>query len=98
MAAMAARPELHAMWVDVEDEAELVGDVEVENFPTLVIQRGRDVVFCGPLLPELRVLERLIDSLMSQSSVESAAYAQATAERRAWQGVADIRGRWLGLD
>lgn len=90
---MARRPAVQSVWVDIEDESELAGDVDVENFPTLIIQRGNDVLFCGPMLPELRLLDRLIDTLMSQSPEESAAYARGTPERRSWQGLADIRSR-----
>ena len=80
-------------WVDVEDAPEIAGEVDVDNFPTLVIQRGPHVLFCGPMIPEVRALERLLDSFMAQSAEESARYAAANAERRAWQGVADVRGR-----
>ena len=91
------RPGVAFVWVDVEDEPELAGEVEVDNFPTLVIQRGSLVLFCGPMIPEVRALSRLLDSLMAQTLEESAAYAQANAERSAWQGVADIYGRYVKL-
>jgi thioredoxin 1 len=80
-------------WVDVEDQPEVVDDLDVENFPTLVIQRGRDVLFCGPMLPQHHLLERLIDTYLKQTAEEAAHYARATAERLAWQGLADIRSR-----
>ncbi len=80
-------------WVDVEDEPALVGDLDVENFPTLVIQRGHDVLFFGPMLPMLHLLERLLQTFLAQSAEESAHYARANAERQGWQGEADIRAR-----
>lgn len=82
-------------WVDVEDEPEIVGDVDVENFPTLVIQRGSHVLFCGPMLPQTYLLERLVETYLAQSEAESVAYAHGSAERRAWQGVADVRSRLI---
>ena len=32
-------PEARFLWLDVEDDAELLDDYEVETFPTLLIQR-----------------------------------------------------------
>lgn len=92
--ALAAKlPETGFVWVDVEDHAEIAGDVDVDNFPTLVIQRGKDVLFAGPTLPDIGILARLLESYRSQSPAESASYAQGSEERRAWQGLADVRGR-----
>jgi len=79
--------------VDVEDESEVVEDLDVENFPTLVIQRDTHVLFCGPMLPQLPLLERLISTYAGQSLEEAAAYAQANADRRALQDVANVRSR-----
>ena len=31
---------VQCVWVDIEDEAETLGDVDVEDFPTLLIARG----------------------------------------------------------
>ena len=43
--------------------------------------------------PDIGILARLLDSYRSQSPAESASYAQGSAERQAWQGLADVRGR-----
>jgi thioredoxin 1 len=86
-------PQLGFCWVDVEDQPDVVDDLDVENFPTLVIQRGLDVLFCGPMLPQLSLLERLITSYLAQTPEEAAAYARGTPERQSWQGLADIRSR-----
>jgi thiol-disulfide isomerase/thioredoxin len=86
-------PAARFAWVDVEDEPEIAGDVDIENFPTLVIQRDSDVLFCGAMLPHINQLDRLIQTFLSQSPDESRAYAIANAERRAWQEVADVRSR-----
>lgn len=50
-------------WVDIEDEAELVGDHDVENFPTLLVQHGDAVLFVGALTPQPGVAQRLLASL-----------------------------------
>lgn len=86
-------PGVGFVWVDVEDESEVAGDVDVENFPTIVIQRANDVLFCGTMLPQHRLLERLLETLIAQTPAESAAYARGSAERTGWQGMADIRSR-----
>lgn len=52
-----------------------------------------DVLFCGTMLPQHRLLERLLETLIAQTPDESAAYARGNAERLAWQGIADIRSR-----
>ena len=89
-------PDVAFVWVDVEDEPEVVDDLDVENFPTVVIQRGNAVLFCGPMLPQHHLLERMIAIYLAQTPEESAAYAVGTPERSAWQGLADIRSRLPG--
>ena len=44
-----ALPQHVFAWIDIEDHAELLGEVDVENFPTLLIQIGGRVVFYGPM-------------------------------------------------
>jgi thiol-disulfide isomerase/thioredoxin len=48
------------LWVDIEDESELVGDLDIEDFPTLLLARGDNVLFFGPLLPHAQTLDRLV--------------------------------------
>jgi thiol-disulfide isomerase/thioredoxin len=60
-AELAARhPETCFVWVDVEDHADALGDFDVENFPTLLMQRGPNVLFFGPVLPHAGVVEGLL--------------------------------------
>jgi len=64
LAALAeARPQRVYAWIDIEDHPDLLGDEDVENFPTLLVQIGPRVVFYGPMLPHIGHLERLLDSL-----------------------------------
>lgn len=63
-AVAAAHPGLHFAWVDIEDEADALGDVEVETFPTLLIA-GPAPLFYGAVPPSAGQLERLIASLRS---------------------------------
>ena len=48
------------VWVDIEDESELVGDLDIEDFPTLLLARGDRVLFFGPVLPHAQTLDRLV--------------------------------------
>ncbi|HEY6511165.1 MAG TPA: thioredoxin family protein [Burkholderiaceae bacterium] len=47
-------------WVDIEDEAELVGDLDVETFPTIVVADDSQVRFAGPVEPQPETLQRLL--------------------------------------
>jgi thiol-disulfide isomerase/thioredoxin len=51
-------------WLDVEDDAEAVGDLDVESFPTVSIRRGDTVLFHGALLPHHEHLARLLEKLI----------------------------------
>ena len=62
-AAAAAHPALRFHWIDVEDEADLLGDIDVETFPTLVIGNADRVHFAGPMLPQPGQIERLLRTL-----------------------------------
>lgn len=53
------------VWVDIEDEAEVVGEIEVENFPCLLLVDERHVYFFGPVRPQATVLERLFEKCAS---------------------------------
>jgi thioredoxin 1 len=59
-ALQASRPDVSFHWLDVEDEADLLGDLDVENFPTLLIGVNGQPVFFGVLLPHIQTLERLV--------------------------------------
>lgn len=56
----AAFPEAMFRWIDIEDEADLVGEVDIQNFPTLLILEGSQVRFFGTVTPQPRVLEAII--------------------------------------
>ncbi len=57
-----AGADIHGVWIDIEDEAELVGAIDVENFPTLLIARGDEVLFFGTVMPHSSTLTRLIQA------------------------------------
>lgn len=37
------------LWVDIEDQEDVVGSLDIENFPTLLIGTADDVRFFGPI-------------------------------------------------
>lgn len=53
-------PQAQCLWVDVEDQADLLDPLDVENFPTLLLAVGDEPRFFGPLTPQRETLERLI--------------------------------------
>ncbi len=56
---------LSFMWVDIEDESELVGDLDIEDFPTILLARGDEVLFFGPVLPHAQTLSRFVRSALA---------------------------------
>ena len=52
-------------WIDIEDEAELVDGIDVENFPTLLIARGERLLFFGTVLPHAATLQRLAETALA---------------------------------
>jgi thiol-disulfide isomerase/thioredoxin len=53
-------PDARFLWIDVEDESELIDPIEVENFPTLLITRRDEAMFFGTITPHVETLQRLI--------------------------------------
>ena len=76
-------PQVQFAWVEVEDEADAMGDVDVETFPTLLVARGATPSFFGPVQPSGAQLSRLIESLSDASSVRVSAESSALLSRLA---------------
>ena len=53
-------PNVRFLWVDVEDEADLIDPIEVEDFPTILIAADTKPLFFGTVLPHIEHLARLI--------------------------------------
>jgi thiol-disulfide isomerase/thioredoxin len=89
---LAARhPDKEFIWIDIEDQADVVGDLDVENFPTLLIQRHDTVAFFGTMLPDPALADRLVKAQAAQSDEEVTRLAASTAERRRWQLDCNLR-------
>ncbi|OGB10801.1 MAG: thiol reductase thioredoxin [Burkholderiales bacterium RIFCSPHIGHO2_12_FULL_61_11] len=75
---MAARyPSCRFAWLDIEDQAGLVGDIDVDTFPTVLIADREGTRFFGPLTPHAQTLSRLLDSL-ERSSLQATPHLPAT--------------------
>lgn len=81
------------VWIDIEDQADLVGDLDVENFPTILIQHRDTVVFYGTMLPEPRQVARLLQAQLDRSQEELQQEAISTAARQEWQKTANLKTR-----
>ena len=55
-------PAVRFSWVDVEDQADVVDPVDINDFPTLLITRDQQPVFFGILRPQADALRRLIQT------------------------------------
>jgi len=72
------------VWLDIEDDAALVGDVDVENFPTLAVFRSGTPVFFGVTLPQEGVVARTLSGISGKPisvPTQIAALPGAIAER-----------------
>jgi len=61
-----AFPEMIFVWADIEDYPVLLGDEDVENFPTIFIEKNDQVLFFGTMLPHINQLERLLQTLADE--------------------------------
>lgn len=68
------------VWIDIEDDADAMGDVDIETFPTLLIAEHDRVRFLGPVLPGREQVGRLLNALR-ESSARGGAQADALLAR-----------------
>ena len=87
--------------VDTEDDEELIGDLDVETFPTLLIGVGEQLRFIGPVTPQLATAQRLLESAVQSPKAGTAdprrkpcwCACKAVAERGLIEG---LRGPLFG--
>ncbi|WP_449191621.1 thioredoxin family protein [Thauera sp.] len=68
-----AHPEIVFAWADIEDDAELVGDIDVDDFPTLAVFKAGQPLHFGASLPIEAVVTRLLARLAQSSATPTAA-------------------------
>ncbi len=78
-------------WLDIELHADDLGDLDVENFPTLIIRRQQWILFYGSMPPSPSHLQRTLKAFVQQSVDESREYALSSVERRSWQENEDLQ-------
>ncbi len=84
-------PDMNFRWLDIEDDAEAVGDLDIENFPTLLIGRPGAVLYFGTILPHPGHLRRLLDNFADRSGQAGPTYDASRPEQLAWQNDADLQ-------
>ena len=60
-----AHPRLRFAWVDIEDDADVAGDFDIETFPTVLVAGAEGTRFMGPLLPHAATLARTLAALQA---------------------------------
>lgn len=90
---LADYPQSRFLWLDVEDEADLLEPLDIENFPTLLIAVAGAARFFGTITPQAQTLERLVRAALQDPAAVPLAdpAAQALVYRmEAWRnGSAD---------
>ncbi|HXA46358.1 MAG TPA: thioredoxin family protein [Burkholderiaceae bacterium] len=89
----ALHPNQRFVWIDIEDQADLVGDLDISNFPTLLIQRQDMVAFFGTIRPDMSLADRLLRAQLDKSHAELASEARTGEERIRWQLDYNLRSR-----
>jgi thioredoxin-like negative regulator of GroEL len=78
---------VHWHWVDIEDEAELIGDLDVETFPTIVVADQAQVRFAGVVTPQREVLRRLLRTTVVHAAPDAGWPAVAPVVRALADGL-----------
>jgi thioredoxin reductase (NADPH) len=78
-------PDVAFVWLDIEDDSDICGDVDVENFPTLAIFRGGSLLHFGVSLPQEGTVARLVERFAEHAApvaVPPAAVMQVASQLR----------------
>ena len=77
----ALRPQACFAWIDIEDDADALGDdaLDIATFPTVMVLRAGRVLFHGTLLPHAGTLQRLLDSLQTGATAAGSPVPPAMA-------------------
>ena len=64
------------LWVDVESQADALGDFEPENFPVLAVQQGARLLYCAALPQQAGNWRRMVQSLGALDDAQARRWAQ----------------------
>lgn len=84
-------PDVFFIWIDIEDHADFMGDLDTESFPCLLIQYGDIVNFFGAIHPDAKVAERLLNNNQAYDVSQMKARATISDESQEWQETANLR-------
>lgn len=76
------RPDASFVWLDIEDDADVAGDIDIENFPTIAVYHGDRPLHFGVSLPQRGVVARVLEALDASSRTIEADDAVADLPRR----------------
>lgn len=75
-------------WVDIEDDEDALGELDVLDFPTLLIAEGETIHFLGPVLPMPATARTLIERALRRelAALRDPAHAGLATRLRALGG------------
>ncbi len=77
-------------WVDIEDHSELIDDLDIENFPTILIEYQGKLLFLGTMLPDANLVHKLVKSYADSIEQKSA----DTIQRSIQASNQDLSEQW----
>lgn len=87
-----AWPGMAFVWLDVEDEEEALGELDITTFPTVLLGKGDEALFLGPLLPQPGVLQRMLERFSQGDAQPLPAQDDAHALLQRTAGLLRARG------
>lgn len=78
-------PDVYFFWVDIEEHGNMMGNLEISKFPTILIQRDDTVAFYSCIHPDARLAERILQSILNETPESLKQQIQSDAERLQWQ-------------
>jgi thioredoxin reductase (NADPH) len=85
----AERPDSTFVWIDIEDDANIADDIDIENFPTIAVFHRARALHFGASLPQRSVVTRLLDALSADSPEIPTDPSVVSLPRRLMHGDAD---------
>ena len=70
-------PHARWLWVDIERQADALGEFEPENFPVLAVQRGARLLYCATLPQQPGNWRRMIEAVAALDPAQAERWAQA---------------------
>lgn len=77
LAAEGLLPGARWLWVDIEQQADALGDFEPENFPVLAVQRGARLLYCATLPQQAGNWRRMIEAVGALDEAQARRWEQA---------------------